>query len=113
LILEGRASEAIPILERRFSKDYRASGSGLLGYAYAIVGRKEEAEKIASIQPRPIEQAEIFSGMGDLDRAFAALDQTLPLGPVRIGRALTWPEFAPLRGDPRFKALRKKAELPE
>jgi hypothetical protein len=36
-----------------------------------------------------------------------------PLGPFRIGRALTFPELALLRGDPRVKALRKKVGLPE
>jgi TolB-like protein len=113
LILRGRASEAIPILERRFSIDYKAAGSGMLGYAYAVVGRRGDAEKIASIQPRPIEEAEIYAALGDLDRAFGALDHSLPLGPVRIGRTLTRPELAPLRGDPRFKALRKKVGLPE
>jgi hypothetical protein len=35
------------------------------------------------------------------------------LGPFRIGRALTFPEFALLRDDPRVKALRKKVGLPD
>lgn len=32
---------------------------------------------------------------------------------LRLGRALNYPELALLRGDPRVKALRKKAGLPE
>jgi hypothetical protein len=32
---------------------------------------------------------------------------------VRIGRALTFPEFAFVRGDPRVRALRKKVGLPK
>jgi hypothetical protein len=32
---------------------------------------------------------------------------------LRIGRILTFPELALLRGDPRVKALRKKVGLPE
>jgi len=35
------------------------------------------------------------------------------LGPVLLGRDLTYPEFALVRGDPRVKALRKKVGLPE
>jgi hypothetical protein len=35
------------------------------------------------------------------------------LGSFRLGRALTFPEFALLRGDPRLKGLRKKVGLPE
>jgi hypothetical protein len=35
------------------------------------------------------------------------------LGPVRLGRDLTYPEFTLVRGDPRVKALRKKVGLPD
>jgi hypothetical protein len=42
-----------------------------------------------------------------------ALYRMSVLGPFRIGRALTFPEFAFLRGDPRVKAIRKKVGLPE
>jgi len=35
------------------------------------------------------------------------------LGPVRIGRALRYPELDLIRGDPRVKALRKKVGLLE
>ena len=62
---------------------------------------------------RPIKQAGIFTALGDKDRAFEALERAIPLGPVRLGRDLTYAEFAPLRGDPRVKALRKKVGLPE
>jgi TolB-like protein len=112
LVIQGKA-EAIPILEEQFKGRLAASGSGLLGRAYALAGRRAEAEKIATIQWRPIEQAEIFTALGDKNRAFEALERAIPLGPVRLGRDLTYPEFAPLRGDPRVKALRKKVGLPE
>ena len=113
MILQGKAAEAIPILEKRFEGDLTATGSGELGYAYAVAGRREDAERIAMIQPRPIEQAQIFVALGDKDRAFEALERAIPMGPVRIGRDLTYPEFAPLRGDPRLKALRAKLGLPK
>ena len=112
LVIQGKA-EAIPILEEQFKGRLEAAGSGLLGRAYALTGRRAEAEKIATIQWRPIEQAEIFTALGDKDRAFEALERAIPLGPVRLGRDLTYPEFVSLRGDPRLKALRKKVGLPE
>jgi hypothetical protein len=84
-----------------------------LGYAYALAGRRDDAEKIVAGAPLFIEQATIFVALGDKDRAFEALDRAIPMGPVRIGRDLTWPEFAPLRGDARLKTLRKKVGLPE
>ena len=112
LLLSGKAVEALRILEARFNGDLSRSGSGELGRAYALVGRREDAERIAKIQWRPIEQAEIFVALGDKERAFEALERAIPLGPVRVGRDLTYPEFVPLRGDPRVKALRKKLGLP-
>ena len=39
-------------------------------------------------------------------------ERMVNLGPVRLGRNLTYPEFALVRGDPRVKALRQKVGLP-
>jgi TolB-like protein len=114
LILQGRAAEAIPILEEQSrSLAPAATPNYLLGYAYALAGRREDAERIAAIHPRLIERAAIFVALGENGRAFEALNSAIPMGPVRIGRNLTWPEFAPLRGDPRLKALRNKLGIPE
>lgn len=113
LLLQGRAAEAIPVLEAQFNGRLSASGSGLLGRAYALAGRRDDAERMATIQWRPIEQAGIFTALGDKERAFEALERAIPLGPVRLGRDLTYAEFASLRGDPRVKGLRKRAGLPE
>jgi TolB-like protein len=124
LSFTGNATEAIPILEERLRGDLSARGSApyvpplggeaaALGVAYARTGRRDDAERIARSQGNPLAQAEIFVALGDKDRAFEALERAIPLGPVRIGRDLTYPGFAPLRGDPRVKALRKKVGLPE
>jgi TolB-like protein len=120
-LLQGRINETIPILEAQFHKRLstnpqlarRDPSAEQLGYAYALAGRRDDAQKIAALTPLPIEQATIFVALGDKDRAFEALDRAIPLGPVRVGRDLTWPEFAPLRGDPRLKTLREKLGLPE
>jgi len=112
LIFQGKATEAIPILEAKFNGRLGAEGSQL-GIAYARAGRSEDAERIANTQNRPIEQAMVFVALGDKDRAFEALNRAIPLGPVRVGRDLNYPEFAALRGDPRLKDLRKKLGLPE
>jgi TolB-like protein len=113
LIGQGRIEEAIRILEPAFKGREQAPGAGSLGNAYARANRRDDAEKLASIVPRPLEQAMIFAGMGDKDRTLAALDRATSLGPVRIGRALTFPELALIRGDQRVQALRKKVGLPE
>ena len=47
------------------------------------------------------------------ERALKALERMAVLGPVRLGRDLTYPEFDFVRGDPRLKVLRKKVGLPD
>jgi hypothetical protein len=114
LLRRGKAREAIPILEARWNGRLSVPGVRSLGVAYAKAGRREDAERVAAIVPRPLAKAMIFAALGDKDRAFAALDQMVPLGPVRIGRdVLISPGFTILRGDPRLKELRRKVGLPE
>jgi len=103
---QGRIGEAIQVLAP-------VSNRGYLSYAYAKAGRREDAEKVAAdIAPNPFNQALVFAGLGDRDRTLDALERMDVLGPVRIGRALTYPEFAFVRSDPRIKVLRKKVGLP-
>jgi tetratricopeptide (TPR) repeat protein len=107
---QRRIEEAVQI----FVKAGNRGNRGYLGYAYARAGRREDAEKVAAaIAPNPFNQALVFAGLADRDRTLDALERMAALGPVRIGRALTFPEFAFVRGDPRVKALRKKVGLPE
>jgi hypothetical protein len=66
----------------------------------------------SDIAPNPFNQALVFAGLGDKERTLDALERMDVLGPVRIGRALTFPEFAFVRDDPRVNGLRKKVGLP-
>jgi serine/threonine-protein kinase len=113
---QGRVDEAIHILDTAVTQGAPMGDTvrGFLGYAYARAGHRDEAEMLA-VAPSapPFNQALTFAGLGDKDRTFDALDRVTVLGPFRVGRALTFPEFAMLRGDPRMKALRKKVGLPE
>jgi serine/threonine-protein kinase len=109
---QGRIGETIQILGADLHQN--ANAWGVLGYAYARAGRREEAEKLAaSWQGDPVVYAMIFAGLGDKERTLEALERMAALGPFRLGRALNYPELALLRGDPRLKALRKKVGLPE
>jgi len=114
---QGRIGEAIQIYETAFAQGVFAGDEtwGFRGYAYARAGRRQEAEKLAADVPaiNPFNKALIFAGLGDKDRTLEVLDRAATAGPFRMGRALTFPEFALLRGDPRVKALRKKVGLPE
>jgi TolB-like protein len=113
---QGKTGEAIQVLATAFNRGVIAGDPvrGYLGYAYGRAGRREEAENLAAATPsRPFNQALTFAGLGDKERTFEALDRMTVLGPFRMGRALTFPEFALLRGDPRLKTIRKKVGLPE
>jgi TolB-like protein/DNA-binding winged helix-turn-helix (wHTH) protein/Flp pilus assembly protein TadD len=118
LLGQGRTGEAIQVLATAVNRGVVPDNTpvqGYLGYAYGRAGRREEAEKLAAaVALNPFLQTLIFAGLGDKDRTFEALGRMATLlGPVRVGRALTLPELALLRGDPRLKALRKKVGLPE
>jgi len=105
-LAEGRIDDAIESLAS-------APNTRYLGYAYGRAGRREEVEKLAAVSHGALQQVLIYAGLGDRDGTFHALDRMTELGPVRVGLTLTLPELSFLRGDPRVKALRKKAGLPE
>jgi hypothetical protein len=66
-----------------------------------------------AIGTNPFNQAVIFAGLGDKERALEAMERSTAAGPFRVGRQLTWPELALIRNDPRMMALRKKVGLPQ
>jgi serine/threonine-protein kinase len=110
LLRRGRIDEAVRMVEAAFRENEAYASD--LGYAYARAGRREDAERLAALAG-PMGQARVFVGLGDNGRVFEALERAIASGPVRIGRDLNRPEFAPLRGDPRLQALRKRVGLPE
>lgn len=102
---QGRIDEAIQILAE-------APNQRFLGYAYGRAGRRKQAEKLAASSPGALQQVLIYAGLTDKERTLQALDRMTELGPVRVGRTLTFPELSLIRGDPRVRALRKKVGLP-
>ena len=56
----------------------------------------------------PHHHATIYGGLGDKERAFAAIEQLAALNPQRALSWLTRPELDLLRGDPRVMALQRK-----
>lgn len=109
---QGKADEALRILEPQWKGQLLRMGAQALGVAYARAGRYQDAERVAAILPQPASKVLIFAALRDKDRTFEFLDQMVPMGPTRVGRELIFPEFAFLRGDPRLKFLRKRLGLP-
>jgi tetratricopeptide (TPR) repeat protein len=112
---QGKLTDAISLLSHSPTNNW-----GYLAYAYGKAGRRAEAEKLMSDAPTlyqdrrgPFQYALAFAGLGDKEQTVEQLERMADLGPVRLGRDLTYPEFAFVRGDPRVKALRKKVGLPE
>jgi serine/threonine-protein kinase len=102
LVFAGRIPEAIALME--------AGGEGLLGvlgYAYAVSGRRSDAAALAARSADfPQRQVMIFAGLGDADRTFEALDRLAAINARRALCYTTYPELAALRGDPRMAAFR-------
>jgi tetratricopeptide (TPR) repeat protein len=119
LLHKGEVAEAIAMMEKSVRENplLREGGGGgrgygYLGYAYAIAGRRADAEaQLAKNAGLPHQQAMIYGGLGDKDRAFEAIEQLAAMNPQRALSWLSRPELALLRGDPRVAALRKKFGL--
>ena len=104
LLLMGKSDEAISMLEAM-----PPNRAPELGYAYASVGRRAEAEALAAAAAGvPATEAVIFAGLKDKDRTLAALERAAAIGDPKIGGTLTFPELAFLRDDPRFAAFARR-----
>jgi tetratricopeptide (TPR) repeat protein len=119
LACRGRLDEALALYESLppdGAPPAARVGEGVpqyLAYAYVKSGRRSDAERLAAANARyPYRATIIYAALGDLDRAFEALNETASREPQRIPLLLTWPEMAPLRGDPRFSAVQKRFGLP-
>jgi hypothetical protein len=100
-------------------EEFRRSGidGGNLGHAYALAGRTADArqllskleERYKSTRRGPGEIAQVYIGLGDFDRAFEWLSRAVDDGSVwTLKVAVVWD---PLRSDPRFEQLVRKAGL--
>ncbi len=116
---EGKASAAVPELEKAVAMDAPLFTTAYLGYAYGAAGDKtkalatiEELKKkgVSGFVP-PYNLAVVYLSLGEHARALDYLEQAqatdsqwmMYIGQDRI--------FDPLRSDPRFMALIKKAHF--
>jgi tetratricopeptide (TPR) repeat protein len=115
LLFAGRSKEALSLFETvepAGSRMPRRVPPHYLAYAYVKAGRREEAEKLVPTKGSPQSETIYYTALGDINRAFDALERTAVREPQRVGLLLTWPETAALRADPRLPAFRKKFGLP-
>jgi TolB-like protein/predicted Ser/Thr protein kinase len=104
LLFTGKGGEALNRLEAM-----APNRAPELGYAYASVGRRGEAEaRLAAAAGVPSTEAVIFAGLKDADRTFAALERAAAIGDPKIGAELTYPELEFLRADLRFAPFARR-----
>jgi len=115
---------ALPLLAAEVEKNPRHGAREVLGRAYAGLGRKEDAlrevrraveilpiSKDATAANIEIERAAVEARVGETDAAIEHIRHLLSIpcllspGLLRID-----PQWAPLRGDPRFRKLAELAE---
>jgi len=116
----GRYPEALAELENlKTSAGAGASRDALLGYAYAMSGRRADALRmLAELDERSKREyvpastrALIYIGLGDKDQAFVWLDRAYDERDWRLRELKTQPMFDSLRSDERFTRLLKRMRL--
>jgi len=92
---------------------------GYLGYAYAMLGQKDEAEKILHALEerskeeyiRPTTLWLLHTALGDIDRSFECLEKAIEDRDPAMILLKAAPEYDIVRSDPRFIAFLKKMNL--
>jgi Flp pilus assembly protein TadD len=116
----GRFDESVAALRTAadMSKDFPLV-LGWLGLALGLGGRKAEARTVlkrlhAIARERfvlPTSFAWVHLGLGEIDEAFAWMEQAASHNDEWIHPLRTYPFLDPLRSDPRFQALARKLNL--
>jgi hypothetical protein len=106
LLLSGKTAQAVGMFEKH------PGNWGMLGYAYAVTGRRAEAEALAAQGPDfPGRQMQIYAGLGDKDRTFEALDRLAAINWWLAAYHMQRPEMEFVRTDPRMAEVRRKLRL--
>jgi serine/threonine-protein kinase len=112
----GEFDAAIADLERARARSEGSQVDALLGQAYAMAGRREQAEtllksltaKAADAYVPPTSLAAIENALGRVDRALDLLEQAYAARDVRLAFIHTDTRWQSLRAEPRFVALERK-----
>ena len=109
--------EGIAELEKAGALPGNGAGRQNLAYAYAVAGRKADAEKllVEILKQKRVSEtvvAGIYANLGQRDKAFAWLEKSYADRTIGVGSTLkTDPAFDPLRPDPRFASLLRRMNL--
>jgi DNA-binding winged helix-turn-helix (wHTH) protein/tetratricopeptide (TPR) repeat protein len=114
--LQGKYDPAIDAL-----KETGGAGQGPLGQAYALAGRRKEAEALleimlagarAGVYEQALDIALVYSALGNKDAAFQWLNAAYEHRIYQLIYLKVDPRLDPLRADPRFAALVRQIGFP-
>jgi eukaryotic-like serine/threonine-protein kinase len=118
---QHRYSEAIDIFQRGLKMDDNAELWSGLGHAYAVSGKRAEAEKVLEHLQKlsteryigPYNSAIIYASLGEKDKAFELLNGAYDARSYLLVEYLnTDQRLDSLKDDPRFSTLRTRVGLP-
>ena len=120
-IEKGMFAESIGELERVRARDDTRYSTALLVYAYAVAGRRSEAERELERLKQDSKQrymdpanfTMVYLGLGDKEQTFAWLEREYMEHSVGLTSLKVNPAYDPLRSDPRFADLMRRIALPQ
>jgi TolB-like protein/Flp pilus assembly protein TadD len=123
--LKGMYSQALSEYEKMGAQGYAVSAenqavAGILGWIYAVAGRRKEAlkirEKFIELSSRAYVDfywpAAIYAGLGEKDRAFESLEKGYEMHSATMVYLKVDAFWDALRSDPRFQDLLRRMGLP-
>src|SRR5438477_2892823 len=117
---KGAYDGAIAEYQKVIDLGAKVLGTGGLGQAYAMAGKRNEArQELAKLQELSKQRnawpslfAYIYAALGDKDQAFAWLDKSIDEHDLVTARLKVDARFDNLRSDPRFAEIVKRVGLP-
>jgi TolB-like protein/DNA-binding winged helix-turn-helix (wHTH) protein/tetratricopeptide (TPR) repeat protein len=121
-VQQGKLAEGIQELEEAVALSNGGTPRTIahLGYAYAVAGRKNDAERLLSNLKQVFKQAHVhpdlvagvYAGLGQKEDAFEWLEKAYQVHARDLLELKYDPHFASLRPDPRFVDLLRRIGLP-
>ena len=107
--------------KREFDEFFAGSYARITSQVYAMIGNRDEAQAIVKVIEDKYAKGEadgrdvavVYAGLGDNNKVFAWLEKDLQSRNSSLCELRHEVPFMPLRNDPRFKDLLKRAGLPE
>ena len=116
---EGRYEEALEAFRKARESGGTTAPLSLIGYTYAVSGRRDEAERtlreLRALSEKehvsPYRVAAIYNGLGDSDEALTRLERAYGERDVLMVFLGVDPQWDALRNDPRFMRLMEHLNL--